>query len=538
LSGRACYLGRAGRGDALAQVRLVGTGTDEAWEGPAAGGDPAEVSLRISDAAAWTAERAMRGDGPRGEVALLVVDVEAGACAWLTVPSSDESVVAAALAQGGEGGSPGTGAWAPPTPTESSVQALAAPPERGRNGKAARSAGSVQKLAVVAVPDVSARLFIDALDDRGVFVDRAVSLWHAMAMAWDPAGPAAGSRLSGQDVASSAPVTGIVVVDPVGRLVWSWSRAGELLAAGSLRLVQDRAGNDSALVVGKPEVGRLAADWLAWSLQIGIAPARVVCVGPSTAEQEGALSQQELGMSLGRLWPGATVDLAVHDDPIGATLRRLAGMEEEAPVPQDGRTTLVELSRRPGRAHRAVYRWASLAGLAAAAALVVVAWKSFAASGAGRHEQAKVHGGMVETAGKLAPPANDIEREKLNSQPAAYLETKVDAKRKTANPAAALDSAKPILQELDTLAVVLGSGAGSGIELDQLSLLNSNVTLVVAVPDTRTGEDLAHALTEVAGSHVRWGQPNWDSNRGGGKHPGKQLLTLYGTWETATGGTP
>lgn len=536
MSGRVCYLGRADRGDTLALVRLVTVNGEETWEGPAPGEDPAEVRQRIADAAAWTAERAVRGDGPRGEVAVLCVDVEGSTCAWLTAPSADTSVVAAAMAQGGEWGGDGSSSssWMSATTTEASLQALAPPPDRAkRNGKPTAHA---QKLAVLAVPDVSARLFIDALDDQNVYVDRAVSLWHALALAWDPAGPVAGGRMRGERVvASSAPVTGIVVVDPAGRMVWSWSRAGELLAAGTIRLIQDGREAGAAVVVGQPESARLTADWIAWSLQLGIAPARVVCVGPETAEGPGALTQQELGLALGKLWPGATVDLAIHDDPIGATLHRLAGMDDESAAPADGRAGLLDLSRRPGRAHRAVYRWASLAILAGAAALFGVAWKGFAAARTANAKSQELHEQIQEKVAALVPPKSDLDRARVQDAPMDYLNDQISRKRAALSLPAGIATPKPLLQELETLSYVLGT---KDSELDSLDLLSSGAVLTVAVPDTKTGEDLFGALNEIQGSHLEWRQPNFGQT-GHSNHVGKpQMVTFYGKWKTETPGAP
>jgi hypothetical protein len=392
-----------------------------------------------------------------------------------------------------------------------------------------------QKLAFLSVPDVSARLFVDALDDKGVFVDRAISLWHAMAMAWDPAGPAAaGGARGGEVVASSAPATAVVLVDPAGRLVWAWSRSGELLAAGSIRLVQERTEAAGAVVVGAPEIGRLATDWLGWSLQLGVAPARVVCVGPRTSE-EGGLSQQDLGMTLGRLWPGATVDLAVHEDPIGATLHRLATMEEDPAIPTgDGRTALIDLSRRPGRAHRAVFRWASLAVLAGAAALLGVAWKGFSAAATANEEQRKKHDETIKAVTDVAAPKSALDQERVKGDPVGFLRAQIESKRKSSTRLEGIEPPKPILPELETLSMVLGS-AGAGVELDQISMQNSVITLYVVVPDVATGEALAASLNDVAGSHVEWTPPSFDAarNRASANSTSgeKKVMTLFGHWK-------
>jgi hypothetical protein len=523
-------------------VRLVGPASDESWSPSGAIEDPGAVVSSTADAAGWVAERAMKADGPRGELSLLCVDVEGGTCGWLTSPSADSSVVAAAMAQGGgEWAGAGTdaaaagGAWAPATPNDSSVQALAAPtvkvrqPLRFKRGVVAPRAVA-QKFAVVAVPDVDARLFVDALDERGVSVERAVSLWHAAAMAWDPAF-ASGPSLKGDVVASSAPTSAVVLIDPTGRLVWAWSRAGELLAAGTIRLAQDRQGDVAEVVMGMADVGRLTADWISWSVQIGVSPARVVCVGPRIGGAGGhdALSPAALGTALGKAWPGATVDLAVHDDPIGATLQRLSAQEAALTGDGDGRSSLVSLTARPGRAHRSMYRWGALCVVALAAAFGAVAWKSLSAAGAARQKLSDAKAEAGATVIKLMKDSGTnlsaIDQATVESSPRDYLTQAITRKRQTMNPNSGLDPAKPILQELETLSYVLGV---KGVEISEISLMNATVMVYVEVPDLKTGEEVKAGLDSVSNSHVEWGAPTFSPPKNG-----KQGVSVNGRWKSA-----
>ena len=527
MSGRVCYLARAGRVEGPALVRLVGSGTDESWERPGAPEDAPAVVAQTAQAADWVAQRAAQGDGPRNEIAILCVDVDGASCAWITAPSSGESVVAAVMAQGGGSDWSGFegGAWAPPTPSEASVQALAAPPvpAKGLRRPGRAVAGQPVKMAIAAVPDVDARLFVDALDDRGVAVERAISLWHAMAMAWDPAGAPAAAAAGEHIVASSAPATAGVLIDPAGRLVWSWSRAGELLAAGSLRLTWENRDGESLVVLGKTDVARLVSDWLSWSVQIGMAPVRIICIGPRTGSETGdGLSPAALGAALTKSWPGATVDLAVHDDPIGATLRRLAGAAEDG-SPEDGRRGLVSLSRRPGRAHRSLYQWGAIVIFALAAALGAVAWKSLNAAEHAKSERDKVKAGTVEAVAKHAAPANDMQQIVLNDSPSAFLREALNKRKAALNPNAGLEPAEPILSELETLSLVMGF---KGVEIEEITLLNSGAIIYVKVPDTRTGEDIKKSLDEIGSSHCDWSQPVLAALDGDRKR-----LTLYGKWK-------
>jgi hypothetical protein len=531
----------------LAHVRLVGPGTEEVWDSPGTGDDSMEVRSLAAEAAAWVAGRVGKGqsksEGPVGELSLLCLDVEGSSCAWLTAPSSDPAVVTAVLAQGGNdwagaAGAPAGGAWTAATTADASVQALAPPPVKAerhglkRRGKpAGRDDGG--RLAVLAVPDVLARLFVDELDDRGVVVERAVSLWHALGMAWDPAQSGGGSR---EVVATSSAVVAVVLIDPAGRLVWCWSHRGELLAAGMIKLAAERGERGERVEgggvrVGSPEIARLTADWLSWSVQLGAAPQRIVCLGPEIGEGADGLTPAELGAALGRAWPGATVDLAVHDDPVGATLRRLAGGDAAGGGVEDARTSLVDLSRRPGRIHRSMYRWVSLAVLAFAVALLGVGWKAWSVASRAKAARAEARSEMTAAATAVAPPGtNLIDVERAKDQPKMYLEDKLKAKRQSLNPTGGLDVAPPILAELETLSYVLGT---KDIHIDQMSLLNGGVMLYLSVPDTLTGESIKQSLDGIGSSHCNWGAPQWGTAR---PKQGQVPLTIYGKWKAEGGG--
>lgn len=550
-----CYLGRADRGDKLTQVRLVEAGSpEETWEGSAAVDEPIGVRVQAAEAAQWVAQRAAKSPGGPGEIDLLCLDIDGASCAWLTAPSPDPAVVAAALAQAAGDGTP-AGVWSPATGSDSSVQALAiAPVKAERNGlqvglkrssKAPVAVAGGERLAVMALPDVLGRLFIDELDDRGIAVGRAISFWHALGLAWDPvnAAPAGGRDI----VATSAAVAAVVLIDPAGRLIWSWSRQGELLAAGTIKLAIDRSDRDLAVRVGAPEVARLTNDWLSWSVQLGLAPSRIVCLGPDmSGDDESAaaralqtragpraaivesLTPAALGSALGLAWPGATVDLAVHDDPIGVTLARLASSRVPVAPADNARISLVGLSRRPGRMHRSMYRWAAVAVFAAAVALLAVGIKAWGvASRAGSMATASREG-MIQKVKSLAPPSsNTIEQVKAEQTPRVYLGEQLAKKRQAMDPTGGLDPAKPILAELETISYVLGT---PDIQIEKISMLSSGPVINIIVPNTETGEGILAGLRDVGESHVQW---RMEFSRS--REAGKQGLTFYGMWKQPPG---
>lgn len=552
MTGRICYITRSDRGGRLVRVRLVGERSDESFS-PIAGraGDLAAPGAEVEAAADWIADRLSQGSG-EASLRLLCVDLDGAVCSWLTAPSAEPDVVAAALVQredagawgGEEGGVSRSTALTPAvSAAEASVQALAERPNGSGRGLLARretrSETAVgRRLAVLAVPDVLARLLIDALDERGIEVGGAVTLWHALSLAWDAPG-AAGVRAE-RVVATNAPVTATTLIDPAGRLVWSWSREGELLAGGTLRLTVDHPApaerREGALAravedepaglprLGQPEVARLTTDWLAWSAQLGVAPTRIRCIGPEVEAEGENFGPAELGSALGAAWAGATVDLATDDDPVGTTLAKLARGDGAPHDPaEDARAGLVSLSRRPGRAHRSLYRWAAAAVLAGATALGVVAWKAWEAAdeATSRAEalRAQTDGMIAEAVPRLA---NDLMRRKK-------FEDELRALRQRKTSAQGVRPAKPILEELETVSYVL---AGSGAHITEMSLRDSSVHITVTVPDIRTGEVLRESLNSIGGSHVTWK----GDFPGGGRGPAGERLTftLDGAWTTPT----
>jgi hypothetical protein len=519
-----CYLGRSDRGGRVVQARLVGARTDESWSN----GEhlPAEAAAL---AAEWVADR-MRQGGERDALGVLCIDVDGGACGWLTAPSTDPAVLAAAAQAGslpGEGGG-ASGPLAGMNPTEASLQALVVHEEPRRVPFARRIAAASRlpegdRLAVLALPDVAARLFIDELDDRGVGVERVVSLWHALALAWDPGAPQGDGGGAREDrvVGASAPVSAVILYDRSGRLIWSWSRAGELLTGGTMRLVVEGAEASRAVQIAKADVSRLTADWLGWSVQLGTAPSRIVVLGPRTDDGAGILGPGALGEALIRAWPGATTDLVSLDDPIGATLARLSA--QSGGPETDPRASLVRLTHRPSHAHRSLLRAVGLAVGAGAVALTAVAWKAWesAATIRRRAEEMRVST-RLEIAKEVSIPADSPFPEKDLEGEVAKLRAAREAPKD-------VQPVKPILDELDTLSFVL-SGI-EGVEVEEYTMLDSAVSIRLSVPDTHAGEAIIQSLKEIGGSRCEWkGQfaPASGATR--------LVYTLTGAWLPGRGG--
>lgn len=534
MSGPVCYLARADRGGRLARVRLIraGAGDESVHDLPAEGDDALAVRTGVEAAARWIADELARaqGAGPR-TLRLLVLDADGARCEWLSAPGVDEPVVAAAMAQaeglsatadgvGSASAAPTGGPWAPPTTDEWTLQALGA---RAAPRPARTDAGdAAQRLAVLSVPDVPARLLVDALDDMGVAVERALSLWHAAALAWDAPAPA--SADGPEVVAAVAPVVGIVLIDPASaRLLWCWSRGGELQAAGSMRVP---AGEDQLVRLAADDAARLATDWLAWSAQLGVAPARLVVLAPPLGPggDPTALSAPELGAALGRAWPGASIDLAQHEDPVGATLSRLARADAApAEATADRRRSLVGLSGRPGRAHKALYRWAFVGLTAGALALAAVASQAYSAAGALRAQAAQSRRELSERIVAAAPPKSAIEQATAQDSPASYLAELVRRERERADPTDALERPVPVLQELNAISFVLGT---PDLEIRDLQFNALNVYIDLLVPDTQTADFIKEALDNSVDTSCTWTRQISAQSAA----EGKLAMTLIGEW--------
>jgi hypothetical protein len=578
-------------------------GGGESGEPGSGQGDPGPDALTEAtrSAAAWIADQV--GKGESAPALTLCLDHDGARCSWLTAAGADDRSVAAAVAIAAEGSSvdddpsagPGFGAvWAPEhgeAGSDMSVQALAvAAPRRAKgepkSGGGSDGAAARRRLAVLAVPDLAARLLIDELDKLGVRVEAVTSVWHCAAQAWDPAraeeltagamaragrAKEASEGLNGgpAGVLSAGPeqVTAVVVIDPSGRLVWSWSRGGALIAAGGQRLrrvadkppVADEPGASGLAVsradgaaeparaapaeapaavveVSRSDTGRVIGEWLAWSVQTGVAPTRVVCVGPANVvcaglsdDLPGAMGVGAVGSTLARDWPGAAGAGVVEDDPLGATLARLANAGPLSAGPPrataDPRVVLTALASRPGRAARGAYRWIAAALLVLAGLIGVLAWRvdrAAAEATAGLEGLRAARAEKVRAVKDLVPRAADP----AELDPAGLLRSKV---RDLLRRADAITPEKPILPTLVTILESIKAVPGAQFVGNvKLGVLEARFDVAVG----ENGDEGPRVLTELTnrtgkgpGSGVTWsGKP---STRGAA---GQRIYEITGQW--------
>lgn len=542
MSARVCYLKRGWRGGSIANVQLVSlTGHERlgALAAPADGAIAGEVSPEA--AAAFIADSLARVRGP-ANLALVCLDAEGSAASWVASPTHERSAIASLVRMGQSSGSDGEGSRGRASPLEqigqdpysASIEPLAAQDEapastglltRARRTPKAAAPKPTERIGVLSMVDAPARVLLDELDRRGVSVDGVASIWHAMVQALDP-------TPEGTEP-SRAGVVAIVVTETDGRVLWAWSRGRELLAAGAIRAVAHATPEGEASVeLGDAEAARIVNDWLSWGAQLCIAPTRVIAVLPEGDDM--GQGSRKFAMRLGASWQDATVDAAVDADPVGMVLRRLAERLEgtpdtrgdESPTPT---TRLVGLSTRPGTRHRSMVRWGAVAVLAAAGMCVVTGVRLRGAASAASEAATGWSTTWREAVQAEYPAA-------LTPQPGkssrAILQDEVDRQRKRMAPPPALEPSLPVMQELETLSMVLGN-ANVGVESIDLDTRSPTVRMVLLCPDLAYAERLVLALGEIEGSWVSgWGATYTNITAAPGSPAAERPLkaTITGRW--------
>lgn len=517
------HLERDASGQSLLAIRLIGDSDSERWT-PPADADPADTPAL---AAAWLRTQM----GGRGRIGLLSLDLAGAVCSWLDAPSHDAAVVRAAARQAPPGmwgdWSASSGGAAGLDWRAASIGALgggrdAAKPA-GKRSRADASGATTTRSAVLAVSDLPVRLLLDELDRRGVAVERIASLWHAMAAAWDPGAQPDSTKAdptqAGLDAEDSsddvvltfrdASDTAVVLIDASGRLAWAWSEGGSLLASGTARLDLSSLRSESSDGHGMPGTpstpgiaGRLTADWLAWTAQLGRAPARVVCLADETIS-DGIAS---FGRSLGAAWPGVSVDVFRVPDPVGATLHRLRETSAGgSPLrPMDAGSTIAGLSSRPGRSHRAMYRWATLGLLAGSAACVTLGVQLRGVAADARGAAALIAAGQRERVAQVLPPGTDL------TYPALAASQTLEQLRAERAPAQ-VKPLPPMIAGAEQIGFVISS---SDVRLEQLTMASAYANVIVSGETTESVELLPRGLR--GGTDLfRWDSAANISRRGG-----------------------
>lgn len=504
---RVVLIQRQDRGRRVRRVRLVGMQTAETWAPEETALDPA---AQLTGAADWIDERLGAAGEGAPSLTAIVVDAEGAVIDWLTAPTAETQVVQAALARASAGAaadddfeefsaSPAGRFGRDATVADASIQAAGQP--------TGASNGAPGRLGAMTLPDADVRLLLDRLDTHGRSAGRVLSIWHALSAAWDPsAGDPGGSGdphdAEGRIVATDAPVTACVLIDPEGALIWSWARGGALVTGGRMRLARAEAEGSALRHV---DISRLTSDWLSWSAQLGQAPGRIICICPpmdagamTDVEDVGAalgaaaaLTPQQIGEALGAAWPGASVDMAVTDDPIESTLDRLVRQADLGRMadPDDPQASLVALSSRPGRAQRGAYLAICAATIGLAALLAVTGVRQMRAADRFEAAREEVVAATAEEAAIVDPA--------IVSDFSYHISQRIEDLTGLPQGQMLRSPPRPILEELDAIALFLGEH-GYKITLQEINLSSAAVTVKFEAPDTETAEAVEATAHDVA----------------------------------------
>ncbi len=487
-----CFIERSAQGDLIERVRLVGERLDETYEA-----SPAMAALdRAVSAAHWVCE--VIADYAERSLACVCLDASGAVAGWIRPTTRDPRVIEMMIRQ--SDGEMLVGVQHAGASMEEGVGETLLGPDYTMPGGASFQVAlpgiesEDARAIALGLRDACVRVFLDELDARGTRVHGVATIWHLIASAWDPAGVLARRGAPDDAVEADAKAGAICLLEPRGVLDWCWSRGGRVIAAGTLRVPVV----DGLPVLRAQTIARLRSDWLAWAAQIATAPTRAMLITPDLAEGSGsALSRGELSEHLARALPGASVDVAFVEDPVGETCARVTGLRGEVICPPDDPTrALPALIQRPGRAHRAMYRWASLAMLVIAIAGGLASTVLFdharrareAASGF-RNEQVRLYTQIPDT-----EPASGM-------RAVLALQDMIDARRRELDEGTGLTPPRPIMRELDTILFTLS--LYPDVELKDLDLDQGVLSkLVVAVPDTRTYTELKQSLASMDTSLV------------------------------------
>ncbi|MEM7623124.1 MAG: hypothetical protein AAF235_07950, partial [Planctomycetota bacterium] len=500
-------------------------------------------------AAQWATEQlAELGAGRSRSIERVCVDADGAVCAPLTVSTRPLAMAEAERIAEGEGDTSeleeGMGGYDaaprfPDLPGELTLQPLDlddASAEAGPHANAPR-------LGVLAVPNAPARLLLDRLDSLGTPFERVVSIWHAVASAWDPAERT--PREQDPLVISASGVVATVVVDhPESRVLWSWSQNGSLIASGTVRARFGSAPGQRTRLVDAPRLaGRISAEWLSWSAHLGVFPARARCIEAITtpapemgtdpalrahdastdpidertdatraegdAADQHAVNQNNrdesstsasLASAIAKSWSTIAIEAIDTGDPLAATLRRYAeqvdaGRDAVASGSSESAASMTKLSETPGRVHKRMYRWLAVSLAVLGVALGAIGWNLRGSGSA-----------LDRTAATLRTQQREIiERIDPTIDPRFLLRAEDDIRasierlKLVAAPVDPFEQVPPILEELDTLAFVIGSDI---YELRRVNLNEFAPEIVILTDSVEQAEDLKIAFESIGGSNL------------------------------------
>ncbi|UYV13562.1 MAG: hypothetical protein NCW75_04585 [Phycisphaera sp.] len=525
MSERVCLIERDERGDRVRAVRLIGQHAEAAWTSPRVDGRYASDAAEDAQAAAeWIANR-LSVDGDK--LGMLVVDTVGAHCAWVQAATADAGAVRSAFGHGGDAPLDEFEAdlglddehedtdvlGSRPTPIEAAIEPLGP----------AYDSDTGLRVGVMVAPDAIVRLLIDALDEQGVDFTGVTSLWHVLG--WTASPDALDSAASSRVVADSPTVIGGVLVQPDGRLIWSWCRDGAVLAAGSQRV----ALHDDGPIVTRHDVARLVNDWVSWSAQVGVAPGRILVVAcplaweKSTGDPE-SLTAPSMASSISDLWPDAVLDIDVQDDPVLALLRRAETLAGDTLEPGHA---MASLATRPGRSLRRGYQLMGLAFAALGFALAAIGWRWQSQVEGVREDAARVEqaylADITNVENELGKPGE------ITGAMVPILKLNSEVDQATRGSEIDRPEGKPMLTELEGLSFLL-SELGDRVELQDIKMGAAAVTVTMATDDASVVGEINAKLIEL---DLNGGALRWRTNSTG--TGSRYTVRMIGTWQSQEG---
>ncbi|MEM8756997.1 MAG: hypothetical protein AAGF47_04360, partial [Planctomycetota bacterium] len=284
---------------------------------------------------------------------------------------------------------------------------------------------------------------------------------------------------------------------------------------GPLLLPAEADALDDDGSAGRSIGGRLAADWLAWSAQLGRAPGRVVCLAAEDLGSAGHAAT--LGRAVGNARPGASGDRFRVPDPVEATLRRLqeqtAGGKPRRSLPASA--GIDELAARPGRAHMWMYRWTGLALLIAAVALVILGVRLRGGAAEASSEARELIASQRDRVADLLPPTADLNFPSLAAQ------TELTRLRALRPSTEAIEPVRPVILAVDEIGAAVAVDPDT--QLERVTIAQSFLSVQVSGPETRSVEFVPQALQ--GGTTLFEWQPSEINQRGN-----RYRTTINGIW--------
>lgn len=436
-------------------IRIRGDGLDAAWSQTEAGRRDGESAVAFAqriarDGAAFVT----RTLGRNTHLGSVVVGASRTVCVRVSAPDAAPDVVAAVLSQRER-------EWADDVGV-TSVQALV-PRRSGHRSRSNTTTGRAK--TVLELHDALVRLFLDELDRHGSSPSAVVSIWHALA-------PVAEGVCA-------------VAIDDGESIVWSWSCDGALLVGGRARTGPPPGeADESPSSIG---VNRVTLDWLSWAAQLGVIPGAVTVI---------ARSPDALADSIAAAFRSATVEKRRAEDALAYALDAAGAL---LPDVSDPRACLVDLTNRPGRAHRWLGVWSAAAILLLALTVGVVGWRQRQSIADARALAASIRSGLRDRVSQIEPALAD------DPSPERALESVLAQEREQHKPFEPPPAPMPLHEELArlsaALAAVIADKAEANMQMLKLDELAGETS--VTVPDFATGEAILERLSSETGA-MRW----------------------------------